>query len=313
MKKKFYILMCLASLVLMVTACGGKEKIKEKLRAATEAVKERKEAAVSEKGSDPEMDKQGDRPDSDAFVDPSLTPAQRKALDKDNPWFARDFRMELKSRQMGSIMNVEIQKSGNVVYYHFWNNSGDVETLLVIGEEVIKAYRISMKSKVAKFQRDYEEDYYTVFCNTIGDVHGIIYKENEERTQNQGETAMIESEVLNSIDVKEERWNGFDCEKITRTTVMNNRVSEGVKALEGLFGFNLDLENSMKSMEHMEITDNIWIEKNSGAVVRRETQSAGAMAQSMMNMAKQPSVALLTFSPDPSLIPTSLEGYKLVK
>ena len=235
MKKKFYILMCLASLVLMVTACGGKEKIKEKLRAATEAVKERKEAAVSEKGSDPEMDKQGDRPDSDAFVDPSLTPAQRKALDKDNPWFARDFRMELKSRQMGSIMNVEIQKSGNVVYYHFWNNSGDVETLLVIGEEVIKAYRISMKSKVAKFQRDYEEDYYTVFCNTIGDVHGIIYKENEERTQNQGETAMIESEVLNSIDVKEERWNGFDCEKIIHKTVMNNRVSEGVKALEGLF------------------------------------------------------------------------------
>ncbi|MFR5375048.1 MAG: hypothetical protein ACLTH5_06295 [Parabacteroides distasonis] len=37
--KEIYILMCLASLVLMVTACGGKEKIKEKLRAATEAVK----------------------------------------------------------------------------------------------------------------------------------------------------------------------------------------------------------------------------------------------------------------------------------
>ena len=83
MKKKFYILMCLASLVLMVTACGGKEKIKEKLRAATEAVKERKEAAASEKGSDLEMDKQGDRPDNGAFVDPSLTPAQRKALDKE--------------------------------------------------------------------------------------------------------------------------------------------------------------------------------------------------------------------------------------
>lgn len=313
MKKKFYILMCLASLVLMVTACGGKEKIKEKLRAATEAIKERNEPDGSENENGEEAEKRADIPVGEAFADPSLTPAQRKALDKDNPWFARDFRMELKSRQMGSIMNVEIQKSGNVVYYHFWNNSGDVETLLVIGEEVIKAYQISMKSKVAKFQRDYEEDYYTVFCNTIGDVHGIIYKENEERTQNQGETAMIESEVLNSIDVKEERWNGFDCEKIIHKTVMNNRVSEGVKALEGLFGFNLDLENSMKSMEHMEITDNIWIEKNSGAVVRRETQSVGAMAQSMMNMAKQPSVALLTFSPDPSLIPTSLEGYKLVK
>ena len=36
MKKKFYILMCLASLVLMVTACGGKEKIKEKLRKGAE-------------------------------------------------------------------------------------------------------------------------------------------------------------------------------------------------------------------------------------------------------------------------------------
>lgn len=313
MKKKFYILMCLASLVLMVTACGGKEKIKEKLRAATEAVKERKEAAASEKGSDPEMDKQGDRPDSGAFVDPSLTPAQRKALDKENPWFARDFRMELKSQQMGGTINVVIQKAGNVVYYHFWNNSGDVEALLVIGEEEIKNYRISTKGKVAQLQQTLKQDYYTVFSNTIGDVHGIIYKEDEDREQNQSETAMIESEVQKSIDVNDERWNGFDCEKITRTTVMNNRVSEGVKALEGLFGFNLDLENSMKSMEHMEITDNIWIEKNSGAVVRRETQSVGAMAQSMMNMAKQPSVSLLTFSPDPSLIPTSLEGYKLVK
>ena len=110
MKKKFYLLMCLASLVLMVTACGGKEKIKEKLRAATEAVKERKEAAASEKGSDLEMDKKGDRPDNGAFVDPSLTPAQRKAIDKENPWFARNFRMELTAKSMGNKVNVEIQK-----------------------------------------------------------------------------------------------------------------------------------------------------------------------------------------------------------
>lgn len=134
MKKKFYILMCLASLVLMVTACGGKEKIKEKLRAATEAVKERKEAAASEKGSDLEMDKQGDRPDNGAFVDPSLTPAQRKALDKENPWFARNFRMELTAKSMGNKVNVEIQKSGKILYYHFWNNSGNVETLILLDE-----------------------------------------------------------------------------------------------------------------------------------------------------------------------------------
>lgn len=313
MKKKFYILMCLASLVLMVTACGGKEKIKEKLRAATEAVKERKEAAASEKGSDPEMDKQGDRSDSGAFVDPSLTPAQRKALDKENPWFARDFRMELKSQQMGGTMNVVIQKAGNVVYYHFWNNSGDVEALLVIGEEEIKNYRISTKGKVAQLQQTLKQDYYTVFSNTIGDVHGIIYKEDEDREQNQSETAMIESEVQKSVDVNDERWNGFDCEKITRTTVMNSQVSEGVKALEGLFGLNLDLEGAMKGMEHIEMTDIVWIEKNSGAVVHRDLKSVGAMAQMATNMAKLPSVSLLTFSPDPSLIPTSLEGYKLVK
>lgn len=33
----------------------------------------------------------------------------------------------------------------------------------------------------------------------------------------------------------------------------------------------------------------------------------------MGQMQPQPSVSLLTFSPDPSLIPASLEGYKLVK
>ena len=312
MKRKFYLLMCFVGLVLMVTACGGKEKIKEKLRAATEAIKERNESTASEGESGEGAEERGDKPDSEAFVDPSLTSAQRKALDKENPWFARDFRMELKSRQMGGIMNVEIQKSGNIVYYHFWNNSGNVETLLVIGEEVIKVYQISMKNKVAQFKRDYEEDYYTVFCNTIGNAHGIVYKENEDREQNESETAMIESETQNFIDMTEERWGGFDCEKITRTVVMNNKVSEGVKALEGILGMNMDLEGAMKGMEHMETTDIVWIEENSGAVVHRETKATGAAAQAAMNLAKQPSVNLLTFSPDPSLIPTSLEGYKLV-
>lgn len=312
MKRKFYLLICFVGLVLMVTACGGKEKIKEKLRAATEAIKERNESTASGGESGEGVEERGDKLDSEAFVDPSLTSAQRKALDKENPWFARDFRMELKSRQMGGIMNVEIQKSGNIVYYHFWNNSGNVETLLVIGEEVIKVYQISMKNKVAQFKRDYEEDYYTVFCNTIGNAHGIVYKENEDREQNESETAMIESETQNFIDMTEERWGGFDCEKITRTVVMNNKVSEGVKALEGILGMNMNLEGAMKGMEHMETTDIVWIEKNSGAVVHRETKATGAAAQAAMNMAKQPSVNLLTFSPDPSLIPTSLEGYKLM-
>lgn len=93
------------------------------------------------------MDKQGDRPDNGAFVDPSLTPAQRKAIDKENPWFARNFRMELTAKSMGNKVNVEIQKSGKILYYHFWNNSGNVETLILLDEGDYKIYQISSKTR----------------------------------------------------------------------------------------------------------------------------------------------------------------------
>ena len=147
MKKKFYILMCLASLVLMVTACGGKEKIKEKLRAATEAVKERKEAAASEKGSDLEMDKQGDRPDNGAFVDPSLTPAQRKALDKENPWFARNFRMELTAKSMRNKVNVEIQKSGKILITISGTTLAMSRRLSCLTKAIIRFTRFRLKTR----------------------------------------------------------------------------------------------------------------------------------------------------------------------
>ena len=276
MKKKFYILMCLASLVLMVTACGGKEKIKEKLRAATEAVKERKEAAASEKGSDLEMDKQGDRPDNGAFVDPSLTPAQRKAIDKENPWFARNFRMELTAKSMGNKVNVEIQKSGKILYYHFWNNSGNVETLILLDEGDYKIYQISSKNKVAQLKATSTQE---------------------------------------SVGVEDVRWGGFDCEKITRVTGTENDLSAGMKAIGDLFGTKSSMDNSIKDLKHIETTDIVWIEKNSGAVVHRKFSVKGGagMGNYAERMKPQPSVTLLTFSPDPSLIPTSQEGYKLVK
>ena len=260
--------MCLASLVLMVTACGGKEKIKEKLRAATEAVKERKEAAASEKGSDLEMDKQGDRPDNGAFVDPSLTPAQRKAIDKENPWFARNFRMELTAKSMGNKVNVEIQKSGKILYYHFWNNSGNVETLILLDEGDYKIYQISSKNKVAQLKATSDSDYYAFFCD-----------------------------------------------KITRVTGTENDLSAGMKAIGDLFGTKSSMDNSIKDLKHIETTDIVWIEKNSGAVVHRKFSVKGGagMGNYAERMKPQPSVTLLTFSPDPSLIPTSQEGYKLVK
>ena len=311
MKKKFYILMCLASLVLMVTACGGKEKIKEKLRAATEAVKERKEATASEKGSDPEMDKQGDRPDSGAFVDPSLTPAQRKALDKENPWFARDFRMKMTCTVTGSTANVVLQKAGNVVYEHLWNSGGSREYLYVIGDE-IKYYQISSANKVAQLKRTFKErDYSSVFCESIGIRYGIIYKPEKEQKEEKEDSKLVETNVQKFIDVNDEQWGGFDCEKITRKTVMDNNFSGGAQAMEALFGSNFS--KGLQGLEYMEVTENIWIDKNSGVVVHLEYKSTGALAKAATNIQGQPSVSLFTFSPDPSLIPTSLEGYKLVK
>lgn len=89
------------------------------------------------------------------MVDPSLTPAQRKAIDKENPWFARNFRMELTAKSMGNKVNEEIQKSGKILYYHFWNNSGNVETLILLDEGDYKIYQISSKNKVAQLKADF--------------------------------------------------------------------------------------------------------------------------------------------------------------
>jgi len=107
----------------------------------------------------------------------------------------------------------------------------------------------------------------------------------------------------------------FDCEKITRVTGTENDLSAGMKAIGDLFGTKSSMDNSIKDLKHIETTDIVWIEKNSGAVVHRKFSVKGGagMGNYAERMKPQPSVTLLTFSPDPSLIPTSQEGYKLVK
>lgn len=298
MKRNYFTLICLAGLVLM-TACS-REKIKEKLHAVAVKVAERKEAAKTGKENG----------------DPSLTSAQDKALDKENPWFARDFRMELTAQTMGSKVNVEIQKSGKILYYHFWNNSGNAEMLVMLDEGEYKLYQISTKNKVAQFKGTSDLDYYTFFCNRIGGVYGIIHtaqKEKKEKTER--DEAFVQSETQESVNVEDERWGGFDCEKITRVTKTKSDLSVGMKALGGLLGNKKDLDGMMKDMEEITQTSMVWIDKNSGAVVHREykMEGGGGMAALAGQMQAQPSVSLLTFSPDPSLIPASLEGYKLVK
>lgn len=290
MKKKFYILMCCLTGLAMIAACSG-EKVKEKLHAVAKSVADRKKAG------------------------PSLSTAQEKALDKENPWFARDFRMELTAQTMGSNVNVELQKSADVLYYHFWNKSGDTEMLVFLGEEEYKIYRISTKAKVAQLTGTSKPDYYRFFSEKIGDLYGIVHKAREEKKKSKSDNAFVESDSQESLDVKDERWNGFDCEKIIRITETENDLSAGMKALGGLLGNKGELENSMKDLKKIKQTDIVWIDKKSGAVVHREYKMEGGAGLGTMaeQMKGQPSVTLLTFSPDPSLIPTSLEGYKLVQ
>lgn len=302
MRKIYYIALCLSALFL-TPSCINKEKVKEKIRAAKETVAKKKSGKAK-----------GDKP-----ADPSLTPAQAKALDKEDPWFARDFRMELTIRQMNSMTNAEIQKSGDVLYYHFWNSSGDNEFLLFLGEEEIKVYQISTKTKMAQLTRTVTDDYPTTFYNMIGKGTGVVYNPGGEgqKKKSESDEVFIKSETSASVDVTNERWNGFDCEKITKNIVVKSDAGGGMKALGAILG-KKELGNTVKQMglEEVKTTDIVWLDKRCGAVLHREYKmdsgknGLGAVSQQMVPM---PSVSLFTFSPDASLIPTSLEGYKLVK
>lgn len=315
MKRKYYtLLICLAGIALL-TACDG-EKMKRKFHAAAKVVAEHKNSAGSGKEEGEEAEKQEGGTKSGAFVDPSITPAQNKALDRENPWFARDFRMELTAQTMGGKVNVEIQKSGKVLYYHFWNNSGNAEMLILLDEGEYKLYQISTKNKVAQLTGTSDLDYYTFFCNRIGGAYGIVHTaRKEDNKKAKQDDTIIRTETQESVNVEDERWGGFDCEKITRVTETESDLGVGMKALGGLLGNKGDMDGVMKDMKKIKQTYITWIDKASGAVVHRYYKMDGGtgMGTFAEQMQPQPSVALLTFSPDPSLIPTSLEGYKLVQ
>lgn len=295
MRKIYYVGMFISTLF-MTTSCLNKEKAKEKIQAVKEKVVEKKKS-----------EKSGDL---------SLTSAQSKALNKENPWFARDFRMELTVELAGGVNNVEIQKSGNVVYYHVWNNSGGGEKLFVIDGEEIKSYMISTKNKVAQLQRTYKDDLYAVFCKSIGEPNGIIHKaEKGNKKKTKSEDAIVESKKRESVDVKDERWNGFDCEKITRVTETESDLSTGMKALGSILGNKDKMDGMMKELKKLKQTDIVWLDKESGAVVHREfkMEGGGDMGKLAQQTRPLPTVKTLTFSPDASLIPNSLEDYKLVE
>ena len=145
-------------------------------------------------------------------------------------------------------------------------------------------------------------------------MYGIVHTAQKEKKVEQDDS-FVQSSTQESVGVEAVRWGGFDCEKITRVTGTENDLSAGMKAIGDLFGTKSSMDNSIKDLKHIETTDIVWIEKNSGAVVHRKFSVKGGagMGNYAERMKPQPSVTLLTFSPDPSLIPTSQEGYKLVK
>lgn len=178
----------------------------------------------------------------------------------------------------------------------------------------IKIFQISSKNKVAQLKATSDSDYYAFFCDKIGNVYGIVHTAQKEKKVEQDDS-FVQSSTQESVGVEDVRWGGFDCEKITRVTGTENDLSAGMKAIGDLFGTKSSMDNSIKDLKHIETTDIVWIEKNSGAVVHRKFSVKGGagMGNYAERMKPQPSVTLLTFSPDPSLIPTSQEGYKLVK
>ena len=294
MGKIRYISICLSALLLITTSCGNQEKMKERIRAVKEIVAEKQ---------------------SGKKTDESTSLTQSKALDKEEPWFARDFRMELTVKLAGGQNNVEIQKSGNVLYYHVRNSAGGGEKLYVMEGDEIKVYFINTRNKTAQLQRTYTDDYNTVFCNHIGEVNGIVFKQDKKKNESERDKTFVDSKTKESVEVKNENRNGFDCEKIICVTETENNLSASMKALGGLLGKKEELEGAIKEMKVIKKTDITWIEKNSGAVIARElkVEGAAAMATLAEQTQPQPDVKLLTFSPDASLIPASLDGYKLVE
>lgn len=294
MKRILYLTTVFLSLSLF-TSCLDSGKVKEKIQAAKEKIAERKAKAG----------------------EPSRTSAQEKALDTENPWYARDFRMELTVELAGGVSNAIIQKSDDVLYYKLWNKSGGGERLFIIGDGEIKSYLINSSTKMAQLQKTYTKSYAEVFRDNFAQATGIIYLPSAANKKKQ-DNSFVKTETEESVDVTDEVWNGFECEKITKISVTKNDASDGLKALGALLGKKDELGGFVKEsgLAEMKTIDIHWLHKETGAVLHREykmdSQNSG-LSQFVTQMGAMPTVNVFKLNPDPSLIPASLEGYKLVE
>lgn len=294
MKRILYLTTIFLSLSLLAS-CIDSGKVKEKIQVAKEKIAEKKAKAGT----------------------PSRTSAQEKALDKENPWYTRDFRMELTVELAGGVTNAIIQKSGDVLYNKFWNKSGGGEKVFIIGDEDIKAYLINSSTKMAQHQKTYTKSYAEVFRDNFAQTLGIIYLPSATNKK-KADNSFVQTDTEESVEVVDEKWNGFDCEKITKVSVTKSDASAGLKALGAILGKKDELSGFVKEsgLAETKTTDVYWLHKETGAVLHREykmdSQNQG-LSQFVTQLGAMPTVSVFTLDPDPSLIPVSLEGYKLVE
>ena len=294
MKRILYLTTIFLSLSLLAS-CIDSGKVKEKIQVAKEKIAEKKAKAGT----------------------PSRTSAQEKALDKENPWYTRDFRMELTVELAGGVTNAIIQKSGDVLYNKFWNKSGGGEKVFIIGDEDIKAYLINSSTKMAQLQKTYTKSYAEVFRDNFAQTLGIIYLPSATNKK-KADNSFVQTDTEESVEVVDEKWNGFDCEKITKVSVTKSDASAGLKALGAILGKKDELSGFVKEsgLAETKTTDIYWLHKETGAVLHREykmdSQNQG-LSQFVTQLGAMPTVSVFTLDPDPSLIPASLEGYKLVE
>ncbi len=293
------------ALVMALSACGGKKTHSEAEAGSAEVV----ESAETSTGSE----KKDNKKQSDE--EKQLTPTMKKALDTENPWYARDFRMEFIYEVAGATINAEMQKSGNGLFIHAWSGNQSGDRLLLITDDEYKEYLINQSKKTATFTKSHlkqDYDYNWIFYDFIGSISGIVYKEEKEKDNK--DQSIVKSENKKSVVIEDETWNGFDCEKMTRILEVKNELSDGMKALGKVAGNSKDLDNMMAKMKSGKVIHTFWLDKNSGAVLHRTYQSEGMemLAQAKYNI-PLPTVKVLTFSPDPSLAPSSLDGYKVIE
>ncbi len=294
-------MMWLAVLGIAATSCMDREAVKQKIRSATETVKAAK--GITDSGTPAEAE------------GPKHSSAREKAMDEDNPWYADDFRMELDFTLGGGKGNDLLQHSGNVFYQRRIASNRQLESLTIKEGDKWVTYLINPKTKQAQRQKEHEGTFAEVFRRAYAKEMGLVFSESKQKEKKKNGIVMQETEE--EMSVSEERMNGFDCEVTTVVVRTKTQANPAMKALDGILGGELSkgLEEISKKAGNTTQTGKMWIDKKTGAVVKRTFQLEGAdpgLAQFSEQAQIQFTVKSLVFNPDPNLVPRSLEGYTLV-